>query len=120
MVTLREYYKMLDKHDWFFDMSDDHSVWSKGWLNDKLIHTTSTHSDEHKKLYDAFYRYLSKVDAAKPPLPPMSSLEIAMKALKDIATIGEPTTYDDVVYMLDEIIEVAKDAINKINEREAI
>lgn len=29
-ITLSKYYDMLANHDWYYDYSDDHSVWQKG------------------------------------------------------------------------------------------
>ena len=29
-ITMEEYARRLQTHDWFYDYSDDHSVWTKG------------------------------------------------------------------------------------------
>lgn len=28
--SIKEFYKRLENHDWYFEYSDDHSVWMKG------------------------------------------------------------------------------------------
>ena len=30
MITLEDYARMLQSHDWFYEMSDDNSVWKRG------------------------------------------------------------------------------------------
>lgn len=29
-MTLQEFYDKLESHDWFFEFSDDHFVWTRG------------------------------------------------------------------------------------------
>lgn len=54
MVTLKEYYKMLKEHDWYFDWSDDGRVWEKGRAAHSRLAAMSTQSPEHKALWEGF------------------------------------------------------------------
>lgn len=56
-VTLKEYYQMLDKHDWYFDWSDDGRVWEKGRANNSRLAAISTQSPKHKELWEGFKKH---------------------------------------------------------------
>ena len=36
-MTLEDFQDMLRRHDWYFQMSDDHNAWVKGSKQDKEI-----------------------------------------------------------------------------------
>ena len=36
-MTLREYWDMLNRHDWYYQFSDDHRIWSEGSKNSDQI-----------------------------------------------------------------------------------
>lgn len=57
MTTLNEYYDELEQHDWFFEYSDDNRVWRAGVNNRNKLIEMSKESEEHKTLYDGFYRF---------------------------------------------------------------
>jgi len=116
MITLSEYYDMLDKHDWFFDMSDDHSVWEAGRRARNKLKDIAWQSPAHKELYYRFTLYVGKVDAPKPMRPIATPLDIAIAALKDIAGSDEPTTYDDAICVAYEFISLAREALRNIEE----
>ena len=54
-LTLAEYYDKLDKHDWFYDFSDDRNVRALGQKNDDEIKKIAdTHGDKYLALYVDF------------------------------------------------------------------
>ncbi len=56
-LTLEEYYDQLDKHDWFYEYSDDHTIWQKGSEERARLQRVSMQSPNHKKLWDGFNQY---------------------------------------------------------------
>lgn len=54
MTTLTDYYDMLLNHDWFYEFSDDHSVWKKGRLAQTELQRIASESPEHRKLFNGF------------------------------------------------------------------
>ena len=58
MVTLAQYYDMLEAHDWYFDWSDDGSVWRRGQANvDKLV-AIAEQSPEYEQLFMAYREHM--------------------------------------------------------------
>lgn len=53
-ITLAQYWDMLNAHDWYYDMSDDHRVWRKGQEEGGKIATLATQSDAHEILLVGF------------------------------------------------------------------
>ena len=53
-MTVKEYYIALCQHDWWYDYSDDHSVWTKGFETNRKLRDISDESQQHKKLWLAF------------------------------------------------------------------
>jgi len=37
MITLAEFYDQLDRHDWYYAMSDDHRCWQRGEAERKRL-----------------------------------------------------------------------------------
>jgi hypothetical protein len=74
-VSLTEYWDMLNSHDWYYDFSDDHSVWKAGVANRDKLNTIARQSDDHKKLRDDFSKHYFSGEpwgterAPKPPRP---------------------------------------------------
>lgn len=67
-MLLKEYYNLLDKHDWFYEYSDDFSVWSAGQNKRQKLLAIAKESDTHKQLYIAFEQY--KFNQAPKPKEP--------------------------------------------------
>ncbi len=63
MITLLEYYNELEKHDWYFNYSDDHRVWSNGNSNLKRLQKLSMLSEKHRDLYEAYEAHIFSGDA---------------------------------------------------------
>jgi len=73
LPSLNEFYKMLENHDWFYDYSDDHSVWRSGSQSMGAIRgAVETGPKEYKELFDAYQKYVNRKegeDISKPTKP---------------------------------------------------
>lgn len=56
-MTLAQYYDLLNKHDWYYEFSDDPTVHINGLRSSRIVASGATLSDAHKKLYLAFENY---------------------------------------------------------------
>ena len=54
MTTLYEFYKKLCSHDWHYQYSDDHRVWSNGQRSQDIINMIAKESPEHRKLCEEY------------------------------------------------------------------
>ena len=72
-ITLSKYYDMLTYHDWYYDYSDDHSVWQRGRdASENLRRIAETNGKEFKDLRDGFRAHYFSGDAfgkEKQPIP---------------------------------------------------
>lgn len=69
-MTLQEFYDELDRHDWFYHFSDDHSTWCAGEADSSRLAQIAKESPEHKKLMDDFgAHYFSGESFGKPKAP---------------------------------------------------
>ena len=71
-TTLREYYGILNSHDWYYSFSDDYTVYRKGRDAQIKIEGMAEQSEEHKKLYSGFKNHYFSGPAwgsDKAPLP---------------------------------------------------
>lgn len=50
----------LDRHDWTYNYSDDHSVWRKGVANERLILEEAKAHPALQELVDAYNRFYFK------------------------------------------------------------
>lgn len=56
--SLPDYYDMLARHDWYYEMSDDHRVWKAGSARAGELRTIAkAGGEEYEKLLLAFGRY---------------------------------------------------------------
>ena len=69
-MTLQEFWDMLNRHDWYYQFSDDHSMWSDGNKNADQIRLLSDISPGHKKLYEGFQKHYFGGEAFKKPESP--------------------------------------------------
>lgn len=60
MTTLSDYYKMLQAHDWHYEMSDDRSVYKRGQAERTRLRMTSEESAKHAALYTDYYLYVTQ------------------------------------------------------------
>jgi hypothetical protein len=57
IMTLEEYKKELQQHDWYYEFSDDHGVWQRGErASARLSRIAREGNEEFKKAY----RYASE------------------------------------------------------------
>lgn len=79
LPSLNEFYKWLEAHDWFYDYSDDHSVWRKGSQSMGAIRgAVETGPAEYKKLFDAYEKYVNRKEGEnidKPVKPARTAKE---------------------------------------------
>ena len=50
-MTIQEYYDKLEKHDWYYAMSDDHRYWVAG---ERSIKELKRLADEHGEAFSHF------------------------------------------------------------------
>lgn len=58
-MTIKEFYKLLEQHDWWYDFSDDKSVFMKGYMSEKKIIKAFTEQEEFKPLYKEYVKYIN-------------------------------------------------------------
>lgn len=73
-ISLREYWELLNNHDWFYQWSDDHRVYQKGFRESQELSTLSIHGKDFQDLYQAFNDWhianvLRQDDVKKPKKP---------------------------------------------------
>ena len=54
---ISEYYSELSVFDWFYDYSDDHSVWSRGFERKKVLQDKSYESIVFYTMYREFVKW---------------------------------------------------------------
>ncbi len=57
-MELRDYYDELEKHDWFYEMTEDHRVWQLGNRASARIARISKESPEHEALRSAYHKHV--------------------------------------------------------------
>ena len=57
-MNIEQFYKACAQMDWFYDYSDDHSVWTRGNNRDRELSRIADSSPILEKIYSDFrYRY---------------------------------------------------------------
>jgi hypothetical protein len=51
MMTTEEYQAKLKAHDWYYDYSDDHSVWRRGKAERQELWELANESDEFMQMF---------------------------------------------------------------------
>jgi len=57
-MDAKEYWNLLEKHDWFFDYSDDIRVFKKGNAERNYLIDLMSKDKELSKLYKAYYDFI--------------------------------------------------------------
>ena len=57
--NIREYFKQLRYHDWYYNHSDDHRVWKAGSANYDLIRDKSKENLTYKRMYNEFTKWMN-------------------------------------------------------------
>lgn len=72
MLTLFDFYKMLESHDWTYQYSDDHRYWKKGSDEarqiDHVLEMQGSDKNEYRELYNAYADYIWR-EGPKPTCP---------------------------------------------------
>ena len=58
-MKLQEFYDLLEQHDWYYDYSDDFSIYSCGLENYKNLQRLSLLSKQHEELFVAYRKHKS-------------------------------------------------------------
>lgn len=62
--SIVEYYEMLKNHDWYYDFSDDHLVWTSGNASKcELELIAETKGLDYKRMYEEFKAAMFSGDA---------------------------------------------------------
>ena len=65
---LKEYYQQLTWHDWFYEYSDDHSVWRRGNQKERELMSIAQKDKRAEVLFEGYRSYMFK-GAEKPDAP---------------------------------------------------
>lgn len=70
MKTMKpsEYYDELVRHDWYYEYSDDYSVWQRGQANKHRIQSIAQEDEVLLGLYNAYSDYMFR-EGDKPTRP---------------------------------------------------
>lgn len=52
------FFNICSSHDWFYNSSDDNSVWRKVAASNKKLFAASEESEKHKEIYVAWHSYV--------------------------------------------------------------
>jgi hypothetical protein len=66
---LQKYYDELIHHDWFFDYSDDYSVWNAGHLARSRLRGKATKHPRFDELYKQISAWVYDKSKPQPPRP---------------------------------------------------
>lgn len=59
-MTLRQYRDRLNKHDWFYMMSDDRRIYESGKANETELQKLAKTDSNFQKAYDSKYKSVVK------------------------------------------------------------
>ena len=74
-MTLQEFYDAVERHDWFYEMSDDHRVWVNGEAARARLENEASTDFRKREILDAFTKHhysgepWSTTKAPKPERP---------------------------------------------------
>lgn len=77
-MTVEEYFKELRSHDWFYEYSDDHSVWRKGLDNRSKLYSLAKENDVFALMLNDYNHYINAVIMNGP-----QQEEVSIPELKD-------------------------------------
>ena len=66
-MTKQEYFALCARHDWFYDYSDDHSVYCRGRDSESNLVGLASNDPELQDIYNAWCKYMSN-QSIKPKL----------------------------------------------------
>jgi hypothetical protein len=102
-MPLATFYDELMRHDWFYDRSDDHTVWKKGESVASHLQRVARTSSEHQALYRQIQAYQTGPrDTVKPerpaenapfvapPAPPSEAVLATLSEEDRVSVLGAP------------------------------
>ena len=69
VMPLSEYYDELMRHDWYFEMTDNHAHWQKEHAMRGRLRFDAEQSQEHMRLYKAVQAWKRGYTGEKPERP---------------------------------------------------
>ena len=70
-MKIAEYFKELEKHDWYYNYSDDHSVWRKGNENTKRLQAIAQEQPILGRMYTEYSTWIfSDLETREKGIPP--------------------------------------------------
>ena len=73
-MSLFEFYRLLQRHDWSYNYSDDHRVWQKGMDEANMIQhilKCNSRDEKYRNLYEKYREWFwdTSGDVVKPDAP---------------------------------------------------
>lgn len=68
-MTIEEFYKLLETHDWSYQYSDDHSVWRRGRQRGEQLLRLAETNDTFKQLWEDFRAWALASPRDRPEKP---------------------------------------------------
>lgn len=73
-MTNEEFFEKLKSHDWFYEYSDDHSVWRKGGKSLAELRALAKNNDMFAMMFSDYNSYINAIVSNGPkqediPLP---------------------------------------------------
>ena len=59
-MSIEEFFTKLQHHDWYYDYSDDHSVWTRGKNESRAIRNLCQENELFTRMYTDFADYMFK------------------------------------------------------------
>lgn len=72
LEQLQNFYDLCSKHDWYYDYSDDHRVWSRGNSEYDKLKTVGALHPKYQEMFVAWSKYVfsgNHFGTEKPPKP---------------------------------------------------
>lgn len=57
---LKQYWNRLERHDWFYEYSDDHSVWKRGSDYERELMYDARKDKRAESLFEAYRAYMMR------------------------------------------------------------
>ena len=57
-MNIEQFYNECLQHDWFYDYSDDHRVWTAGSDNQRRLYSLAEESETKMQIMSAFRSYV--------------------------------------------------------------
>jgi hypothetical protein len=91
-MTLHELFRELERHDWFHQMSDDHSVYQAGQTDWKRIEAEAKKIDGGMELFREYSKHVFSGEAFGTPKHPKPDVRLEVKAMEIDPNCGEELT----------------------------